>query len=35
VTVGVITVLVMFAADSFPDPVREEKQEPKSLVERD
>jgi putative Mg2+ transporter-C (MgtC) family protein len=35
VTVGVITVLVMFAADSFPDPVREEKQEPKSIPEGD
>ena len=35
VTVGVITVLVMFAADSFPDPVREEKQEPRSMAERD
>lgn len=28
VTIGVLTALVMFAADSFPDPVREEKQEP-------
>jgi putative Mg2+ transporter-C (MgtC) family protein len=28
VTVGVITVVVMFVADSFPDRVREEKQEP-------
>jgi putative Mg2+ transporter-C (MgtC) family protein len=35
VMVGVITVLVMFAADSFPDPVREEKQEPGSMAERD
>jgi putative Mg2+ transporter-C (MgtC) family protein len=28
VMVGVITALVMLIADSFPDPVREEKQEP-------
>jgi putative Mg2+ transporter-C (MgtC) family protein len=28
VTVGVVTVLIMFAADSFPDRVREQKQEP-------
>jgi putative Mg2+ transporter-C (MgtC) family protein len=28
VIVGVVTVLVMFVADSFPDQVREEKQEP-------
>lgn len=35
VTVGVATALVMFAADSFPDPVREEKQEPKPGVDED
>ena len=29
-TVGVLTVLIMFVADSFPDPVRELKQEPTS-----
>src|ERR687890_1583281 len=28
-TVGLVTVLVMFAADRLPDPVRTEKQEPK------
>ena len=28
ITVGLVTALVMFIADSFPDPVREEKQEP-------
>jgi putative Mg2+ transporter-C (MgtC) family protein len=28
VTIGVATVLVMFVADSFPDPVREEMQKP-------
>lgn len=28
VTVGIVTVIVMFVADSFPDRVREEKQEP-------
>ena len=28
VTVAVATVIVMFVADSFPDRVREEKQEP-------
>ena len=28
VTIGVITMIVMFVADSFPDQVREEKQEP-------
>ncbi len=30
VTAGVLTVIVMYAADSFPDPVREQKQEPGS-----
>lgn len=35
VTVGVVTVLVMFAADSFPDRIREEKQEPKSTADTD
>jgi putative Mg2+ transporter-C (MgtC) family protein len=35
VTVGVATALVMFAADSFPDRVREEKQEPKPKIERE
>ena len=34
-TVGVATALVMFAADSFPDSVREEKQEPKPGVDKD
>ena len=29
-TVGVLTVLIMFVADSFPDPVRKLKQEPTS-----
>jgi putative Mg2+ transporter-C (MgtC) family protein len=29
--VGVVTVVVMFIADSFPDPVREEKQEPATI----
>ena len=28
VTIGLATVIVMFVADSFPDRVREEKQEP-------
>ena len=28
ITVGLVTAVVMFVADSFPDPVREEKQEP-------
>src|SRR3954447_25980207 len=28
VTVGIVTALVMYVADSFPDPVREAKQEP-------
>ena len=28
ITVGLLTVVVMFVADSFPDPVRKEKQEP-------
>jgi putative Mg2+ transporter-C (MgtC) family protein len=28
ITVGLVTVGVMYVADSFPDPVREEKQEP-------
>jgi putative Mg2+ transporter-C (MgtC) family protein len=27
-TVGIATAVIMFAADSFPDPVREDKQEP-------
>lgn len=27
-TVGIVTAGVLFVADSFPDPVREEKQEP-------
>lgn len=35
VSVGVATAFVMFVADSFPDPVREEKQEPKPRVEGD
>jgi len=29
-TVGLVTALIMFAADTFPDPVREQKQEPPS-----
>jgi len=29
-TVGLLTALILFAADSFPDPVREQKQEPTS-----
>jgi putative Mg2+ transporter-C (MgtC) family protein len=28
IIVGVVTVIIMFVSDSFPDPVREEKQEP-------
>jgi putative Mg2+ transporter-C (MgtC) family protein len=28
ITVGILTSLIMFAADSFPDRVREQKQEP-------
>lgn len=34
--VGLVTVVVMFVADSLPDPVREEKQEPTTIdpVER-
>lgn len=32
VTVGVVTALIMLAADSFPDPVREEKQEPNITI---
>src|SRR3954453_12962681 len=35
VTVGLTTALVMFAADSFPDPVREEKQEPQVRTGKD
>jgi putative Mg2+ transporter-C (MgtC) family protein len=31
ITVGIATVLIMFVSDSFPDPVREEKQEPDGL----
>jgi putative Mg2+ transporter-C (MgtC) family protein len=30
--VGMATALIMFIADSFPDPVREEKQEPKAAA---
>jgi len=33
--VGIATALIMFVADSFPDPVREEKQEPKLKVDKD
>ncbi len=33
VTIGVATAVIMFAADSFPDPVREEKQEPKPKID--
>jgi putative Mg2+ transporter-C (MgtC) family protein len=32
VMVGIGTALILFAADRFPDPVREEKQEPKATV---
>ena len=35
IMVGVATALVMFAADSFPDPVREEKQEPQPKIRQD
>ena len=28
IIVGLVTAIIMFIADSFPDPVREEKQEP-------
>ena len=35
VTVGIVTVVVMFVADSFPDQVREEKQEPQGEDLRD
>jgi putative Mg2+ transporter-C (MgtC) family protein len=31
VIVGVTTVLIMFVSDRFPDPVREEKQEPATI----
>jgi len=31
VTVGVVTATVLFIADSFPDPVREAKQEPNTV----
>ena len=34
VTVGVATAVIMFIADSFPDPVREEKQEPKPGIDK-
>ena len=34
-TVGLVTVLVMFAADRLPDPVRTEKQEPKPRPDRE
>jgi putative Mg2+ transporter-C (MgtC) family protein len=32
ITVGALTFLVMFVSDSFPDPVREEKQEPETTT---
>ncbi|MBV9248862.1 MAG: MgtC/SapB family protein [Acetobacteraceae bacterium] len=32
ITVGVLTACVMFVADSFPDAVREEKQEPEARI---
>lgn len=35
VTVGIATALVMFVADSFPDPVRVEKQEPKPRADKE
>jgi putative Mg2+ transporter-C (MgtC) family protein len=31
ITVGVTTMVIMFISDMFPDPVREEKQEPKVI----
>ena len=34
VTVGIVTALVMYVADSFPDPVREAKQEPNIVDKR-
>lgn len=33
VMVGLATAIILFVADSFPDPVREEKQEPKSATD--
>jgi putative Mg2+ transporter-C (MgtC) family protein len=35
ITVGLVTALVMFVADRFPDPVRTEKQEPKPRPDRE
>jgi putative Mg2+ transporter-C (MgtC) family protein len=35
VTVGLTTALIMFVADSFPDPVREERQEPNVKINQD
>src|SRR5215217_1059309 len=35
IVVGLVTVLVMFVADRFPDPVRTEKQEPKPRPDRE
>jgi len=35
ITAGIMTAIVMFIADSFPDPVREEKQEPKPRIDRE
>jgi putative Mg2+ transporter-C (MgtC) family protein len=34
IIVGVLTVIVMFVSDSFPDPVREEKQEPLGVTDK-
>lgn len=33
ITVGIVTVLVLFVADRFPDPVREEKQKEETVEE--
>ena len=35
ITIGIMTAIIMFVADSFPDPVREEKQEPKPRIDRE
>jgi putative Mg2+ transporter-C (MgtC) family protein len=35
IVAGLVTVLVMFVADRFPDPVRIEKQEPKPRPDRE
>ena len=33
ITVGIMTAIIMFVADRFPDPVREEKQQPKPRID--